>query len=105
MTIVTKNTNEIIALPVFIEAYGQVTEQEWKECVEANIQCLTEHGYVQKCEFSQGTDNHTLLFSHPDLDFTAFTSRGEIVAYSLSIPISRVEIKKINVWEILESLS
>jgi hypothetical protein len=83
MTFATKNENEIIALPVSIEAYGQVTEQEWQECVEANIQCLTDHGYVQKSEFNQGTDNHMLLFSHPDLEFTAFMSRGEVVAFSV----------------------
>jgi len=100
MTITIKN--EIVALPVSIEAYGQVTEQEWQECVEANMQCLTEHNYAQKFEFNRGTDSHVLLFSHPDLKFHAISSRGDIQAFDEDN--NDIDIELINVWEILESL-
>jgi len=94
--------NEIISLPISIEAYGQVTEQKWQECLEANIRCLTGHGYVQKFEFNRGTDSHVLLFSHPDLKFHAISSRGDIQAFDEDN--NDIDIESINVWEILESL-
>ena len=91
---------KIIALPISIEYYGQITEKEWEKCVEYNTQALKSQGYVKKFEFNQNTDSHIALFSPPDLKFLAVSSHGRIEAFDENNNDIEIEIDTeiLDIW-------